>query len=73
MGCVVMNEWISVEDRLPDESLEGDTILCGTTSGTCIACVGKRGVFLEEFRGLRLSLKVTHWMTLPDSPSQNNW
>ena len=66
----MMSEWISVEDRMPDESLEGDTILCGTTSGTYIACVGKRGVFLEEFRGLRLSLKVTHWMPLPAPPDK---
>jgi len=66
-----MNKWISVDDRLPDESLEGYTILCGTTSGTCIACVGRNGVFLEEFRGLRLSLKVTHWMPLPESPNES--
>lgn len=65
-----MNDWISVEDRLPDSSMQDTTVLCGTTSGTCIACVGKNGVFLEEYRGLKLCLKVTHWMQLPKSPSE---
>ena len=64
------SQWISVEDRIPDNDLIGYTILCGTTSGTCIACVGKNGAFLEEYRGLKLSLKVTHWMELPKAPEE---
>ena len=60
-------EWISVEERLPEENTEV-LIYCKTNSGKEVFFVDK----IRYFRGLAIwqvwSGKVTHWMPLPESP-----
>lgn len=67
-----MAEWISVKERLPKY---GDYVLC----------IGpKRGYYISEYRGLvdiphkawpwfmaqGRSVKITHWMPLPEPPKE---
>jgi hypothetical protein len=69
---VIMDNWISVNDRLPttDEYKNEQIVLCATTSGVCVAWLSrKNGLFLDEWRGSRLPFNVTHWQPLPAPPS----
>ena len=68
-----MSEWISVDDKLPSlkERQCEDIVMCATTSGTCIAWLSRNTYsFLEEWRGLALPYKVTHWMPLRKPPQK---
>ena len=66
-----VNEWISVEDRFPEENTEV-LIYCKTNSGKEVFFVDK----IRYFRGLPIwqvwSGKVTHWMPLPEAPKGEN-
>lgn len=60
-----MNEWISIEDRLP---LETGNVICGNCENKSIAI----GLYIKySDDGGRWSDKVlylTHWMPLPEPP-----
>ena len=65
-----MNEWISVEDRLPDEARP--EVLFYSKSFKRVE-LGKYNEFTKEwmvpFSSYSLPAgEVTHWMTLPDAP-----
>ena len=72
------NEWVSVEEKLPDEELkrfkelfpeenevEVLVMIQGAYSATTLYWDGER--FYDEAR----SYKVTHWMPLPKSPKED--
>lgn len=65
-------EWISVEDRLPEE---GELVLVAHKTGISIAkCTLKfKGkAYWKGYRGRSHSLAtVTHWMPLPECPKKN--
>ena len=73
------NEWVSVEERLPDEELkrfkelflwenavEVLVMIQGAYTATTLYWDGER--FYDEAR----SYKVTHWMPLPAPPGKDN-
>lgn len=62
-----MNEWISVEDRLPDSEY---TVVLGCQSRNSIMGVGrfKDGVFRKGSGAMDYISEVTHWMPLPEPP-----
>lgn len=59
-------KWISVEDRLPDDSfLEKEIIIC------ILNRFGERRVDTKKFWGVHSALwnnDITHWMPLPKPP-----
>ena len=62
-----MNEWISVEDRLPDEDIRVLVYLDSDRSYTKIDTDRR-----FEGKWVRWGSDVTHWMYLPESPTDNN-
>lgn len=58
-----MNEWISVEERLPPED---EDVLCSDGAEIFIASQ-HNSFFTGEFHDL---LWVTHWQALPAPPSK---
>ena len=63
--------WISVKERLPDETINPNTtdyeyVLCATTFGDVRAYQFGRGHFLHGFR--TVDEYVTHWRPLPELP-----
>lgn len=62
-------KWISVEDRLPDDSfLEKEIIIC------ILNRFGERRVDTKKFLGVHSALwnnDITHWMPLPKPPKED--
>ena len=60
-----MNEWISVQDKLPDKS--GDYL---------VFCRNHNFVTISYFRGksqwAKCNKYITHWMPLPESPKESD-
>lgn len=77
-----MNEWISVEDRLPDVYDTGSTFICATTAGGLqkgvmpltfeALLVNNKSVKRWLWNGRKAPWEVTHWMPLPESPEGEN-
>lgn len=63
-----MNDWISVDERLPEKS--GEYIIAAPISDKILVTVlGFYGVWFERQSGeLKDQTKVTHWMPLPEPP-----
>lgn len=64
-----MSEWISVRDRLPDHACK--VLVCARESS------GYRHVTVSQFTGNYFQMtgrrsywKVTHWMELPEPPTE---
>ena len=63
---VTVQEWISVDDRLPEEPLQ--TVIVTNGKETCVAVYS---VVYDEFGvmcGKGKSFGITHWMPLPQPP-----
>ena len=63
-----MNEWISVEERLPDEELVFCLVCIGPYKWIYI-CEFSNGIWYED-NGPRV-FGVTHWMPLPEPPDNH--
>lgn len=61
-----MAEWISVKDRLPRNS---NTVLCVTKNGRPF--VSKYNYAWSRW-AVSGSVKVTHWMPLPEPPEEGD-
>lgn len=58
-------EWISVDDRLPEESQHGDRFLVYDKYGFCVADFFDDTCGATSFDGVgRLTYKVSHWSHL---------
>lgn len=63
-----MSEWISVEDRLPDEL---ESVLVSRNGNVCNMFL-HGGIWKPDGYGIRVTHAfddVTHWMPLPEPPS----
>ena len=69
-----MSEWISVKDRMPEQTYPAQKVLFITkTGGHFIGCYYK-GTAYDRFNGwysmcVRID-NVTHWMHLPEPPEE---
>ena len=69
------NEWVSVEERLPEES-DGMVLFTNgkaVTSGYrnhMFRISGEEGIYAPEIRKGRGYMRVTHWMPLPEPPTK---
>ena len=67
-----MSEWISVEDRLPDEN--NDEFICYVSNKNdksvdfVSAFVYENGEFGDTKYGNNFNKWLTHWMPLPEPP-----
>lgn len=68
----VANQWVSVEDRLPEE--DGNTQILALTRKGAPGCYYKveccwynKGVFRN---GQSVSIPVTHWMPIPEPKTE---
>ena len=67
-----MNDWISVEDRLPAEP---DFVWVFGTWSQSVTPHGQVGRYSLDnwWAETGYSLVVTHWMPLPDPPTDIDW
>lgn len=71
---VTVQEWISVKDRLPDES--GEYVVLNDAAHQDVLMYSEKYKlfnacdFLEEDFALKNSIKVTHWMPLLKPPKK---
>ena len=69
------NEWVSVEERLPEES-DGMVLFTNgraVTSGYrnhMFRMSGEEGVYAPAIRKGGGYMRVTHWMSLPEPPTK---
>ena len=56
-------EWVSVEDRLPEDG----TYLCSGHSGTQFICLMRNGRWLRQSAAKGV-VGITHWLPLPQPP-----
>ena len=69
-------QWISVKDRLPDQTYPAQKVLFITkTGGLFIGCYYKATAY-DQFNGwysmcVRID-NVTHWMPLPEPPEEDD-
>ena len=64
-----MSEWISVEDRLPDDAFDGVAVIVVVTN-----CHGKVVAETDAWDKAKCRFdfwrrRVTHWMPLPPPPT----
>lgn len=64
-------EWISVEDRLPDELFMAVLIYCPDKNNIYCAYLNARNEWhiFDQGSGLWVLERVTHWMPLPSPPT----
>lgn len=64
-------QWISVKDRLPEQTDPATAVLGITERGRCHIVYYLKGVTSEEFTGFYdacAKREITHWMPLPQPP-----
>ena len=64
-----MAEWISVKDRLPDESMIRKQIIVFIQKRNSFPCIEIMRWWGDASYGVWLN--VTHWMPLPEPPVEN--
>ena len=78
MDCPTLtppNEWVSVEERLPEESYgmvlltNGKVVISGYRN-KLFGLDGKHGVFAPEIKRGGGYMQVTYWMPLPAPPTK---
>lgn len=65
---VTVQQWISVKDRLPEQTEPATAVLGITKKGRCHIVYYYKGVTDDRFTGfydIGLKVDVTHWMPLP--------
>lgn len=79
-GEKIMNEWIDVNERLPER--DGETVLCyvknsSTEGETCVVgCVQQQKYWFLQTCNIGIATfpnhywKVTHWRPLPEPPME---
>lgn len=60
-------EWISVEERLPEDQQMVLTIDTEGEMGVCFYETEREGIF-QMYHGLVEIYNITHWMPLPEPP-----
>ena len=60
-------EWISVDDRLPEDGETVLTINSESKMEVCFYRTERKGIF-QQCGGLVLIFNITHWMPLPEPP-----
>lgn len=71
-GYHKQSEWISVEDRLPDELFTSVLIYCPDKDNIYCAYLNARNEWhiFDQGSGLWVLERVTHWMPLPAPPTE---
>ena len=69
MDINAKSNWIPVKDRLPDDSIPSTFYLC-YWNGYIRVCKYWRARKVFELRGK--TVKVTHWMPLPEPPKEDS-
>lgn len=65
-----MSEWISVEDRMPEEH-SGEVLIFDINKTIYLASPLKCKRFMTTcFGSMRTIEEITHWMPLPDAPKE---
>jgi hypothetical protein len=66
------SEWISVEDRLPDELFAAVLIYCPDRDNIYCAYLNARNEWhiFDYGAGQQVDERVTHWMPLPSPPTE---
>ena len=70
-GVGFLPKWISVKDRLPEQTDPATAVLGITERGRCHIVYYFKGVTSEEFTGfydICAKREITHWMPLPEAP-----
>lgn len=67
-------EWISVEDRLPNELFMSVLIYCPDNDNIYCAYLNARNEWhiFDQTSGLLVLERVTHWMPIPKPPTEND-
>ncbi len=63
-----MEEWISVEDRLPEIGVE--VIVCDNYGDVYTDCLTKMNTAWAKHSRYIIDLHYTHWMPLPKPPKK---
>lgn len=69
------NEWVSVEERLPEDAdgmvllTDGVAVQTGYRN-QLVRMDGRSGVFVPKYRPSGGAMEVTHWMPLPTPPGK---
>ncbi len=65
---MIMNEWVSVKDRLPSST--DDVLVIDDSGRMSVSCYFlSHDMYVWECRDDQIRLgEVTHWMPLPDHP-----
>lgn len=66
-GYRKQSEWISVDERLPEDGETVLTISCEAEMEVCFYETAWKGVF-QQCSGLIKIYNITHWMPLPEPP-----
>ena len=71
-GYHKQSEWISVEDRLPEELFTAVLIYCPDNDNIYCAYLNARNEWhiFDQGSGLWVLERVTHWMPLPAPPTE---
>lgn len=66
-----MSEWISVEDRLPEELFSAVLIYCPDRNNIYCVYLNARNEWhiFDDGAGQQITERVTHWMPLPSPPT----
>ena len=68
---VTVPEWISVTERLPEQTDPATAVLGITKQGKCYVVYYYKAAINDEFTGFydnAVKRAVTHWMPLPEPP-----
>lgn len=63
----LLPHWISVEDRLPEETYH---VLVTTKNGTRMVGYLRRGVWQDTIMDCDFFAPITHWQPLPQPPKE---
>lgn len=70
----VPSKWISVEDRLPEETRVPKDVLVYHKLGNCGIYVDRAWYDSDKNKwrsALSMNMKVTHWMPMPEPPKED--
>lgn len=68
-----VQEWVSVKDRLPEQTDPATAVLGITKRGKCYVVYYYKAAINNEFTGFydnAVKRDITHWMPLPEPPKE---